>query len=75
MGSLFKPKITGQSALPPAANPPVFANIYSSIAGNTANQKKKPPKPSDAGFGDDGGKTANQALAKPVTTATPSLLG
>ncbi len=73
MGSLFKPKITGQPALPPAANPPVFANVYSSIAGNAA--KKKHPKPSDAGFGDDGGKTANQALAKPVTTATPSLLG
>lgn len=74
MGALFKPKITGQPMIPPAANPPVFANIYSSIAGNQAKQKKT-LKPGDAGFGDDGGRTANQALAKPITTATPSLLG
>lgn len=75
MGSLFKPKIgTQMPPLPPAANPPTFASVYSQIAGGKAGQKSARKASKDAGFGDgDGGEPT--ALAKPVTTATPSLLG
>ena len=76
VGSLFKPKIeTTAPPLPPAANPPTFASVYSSIAGQ-AGQKKLKKASKDAGFGDtDGSAPGGQPLAKPITTATPSLLG
>jgi len=75
MGSLFKPKIEKMPPLPPAANPPTFASVYSSIAGR-AGQSKLRKAAKDAGFGDSDGSTPGaQALAKPITTATPSLLG
>lgn len=74
MGFLSKPKITAQPALPPAANPPVFASVYSRVAAENATKKKK-VTPKDAGFGDDAGKTQTQALAAATPTATPSLLG
>lgn len=75
MGSLFKPKIENKMPpLPPSANPPTFAAAYSAIAGR-AGQNKLKKASKDAGFGDADGAPGAQALAKPVTTATPSLLG
>ena len=74
MGSLFKPKLTPGPATPPAANPPVFASVYSRIAGSTGPKKKKPTA-ADAGFGDGGTHPENQQLATATPTATPSLLG
>lgn len=75
MGSLVKPKLELKTPpLPPAANPPTFAAAYSQIAGR-AGQNKMRKASKDAGFGDADGASGAQALAKPVTTATPSLLG
>lgn len=71
MGSLLKPKIDMAPALPPAANPPVFANAYSQLAGAKAMQKKK----NEFGGGtvkNDGGLAGS---ATPAPLATPSLLG
>ena len=68
MGSLFKPKIDKAPGLPPMANPPVFANAYSQIAGG-----KSPKK------GEFGGTVKNEGgmagLATPAPLATPSHLG
>lgn len=73
MGFLSRPKTEKQPALPPAANPPIFASTYSAIAGGANRKKKITPK--DSGFGTDGGGLDTNALAKPSPTATPSLLG
>jgi hypothetical protein len=71
MGSLVKPKLQSSPALPPMANPPVFANAYSQIAAGAAG--KKPKK------GEFGGTVKNEGglagAVAPAPLATPSLLG